>query len=387
MASVSTFTVEPRESNARDRLGDARLRIIHTVSSLQGGGMEQFVLRLAESQRLRGHDASVVAITPGPLLEIARQKAVPTVVLHGERPAERIGHCAAHFAIYRPDIVHCHNPTALHYATVAKIASRGRLVFTDHAQTKGIIRMGSAFEWPLVDAFAAVSGETAKHCVDIGYRGTPEVVYNGVAFAPARRARADVRAELGIGGRVVGINVASFFPVKAQDVLVRAAAVLKKAGVPVTILFLGEGAARASVEDLAERLGLGPQEARFLGFRNDVPDLLSAADFFVLPSRGEGFPMSILEAMSHLLPVVCTPVGGNPELVIDGEHGRLVPVDDPGGLAAAIGALVEDEGLRQRLGDAGHARVTGEFTFDRTAEKYEAMYRRALRAPRRFVIV
>ncbi|APR82234.1 Glycosyltransferase [Minicystis rosea] len=386
MVEVSTFTAEPRPT-AQDRLGDTRLRIIHTVSSLQGGGMEQFVLRLAESQRACGHEASVVAITGGPLLDIARQKAVPTVVLHGERAAERIGHCAAHFAIYRPDIVHCHNPTALHYAAVAKIASRGRLVFTDHAQTKGIIRMGSAFEWPLVDAFAAVSGETAKHCGDIGYRGTPEVVHNGVSFAPARRDRADVRADLGIGGRVVGINVASFFPVKAQDVLVRAAAVLKRASVPVTLLFLGEGAARASVEDLAHGLGLGPTEVRFLGFRNDIPDLLAASDLFVLPSRGEGFPMSILEAMSHRLPIVCTPVGGNPELVTEGEHGRLVPVDDPGALAAAIGALVEDEDLRRKLGDAGHARVTSEFTFERTTDKYEAMYRRALAAPRRFVIV
>ncbi|MFT3767014.1 MAG: glycosyltransferase family 4 protein [Minicystis sp.] len=368
-------------------MSDPRLRIIHTVSSLQGGGMEQFVLRLAESQRKRGHDASVVALTKGPLLEIARQKGVPTTVLFGTRAAERIGHCAAHFALYRPDIVHCHNPTALHYATVAKLASRARLVFTDHAQTKGIIRVGSELEWPLVDAYASVSGETAKHCGDIGYRGTPEVVHNGVEFAPAKRPRADVRKELGVDGRIVGVNVASFFPVKAQDVLVRAMAELKKTGAPVTMLLLGDGAERANVEKLAADLGLGPADVRFLGFRNDVPDLLAASDFFVLPSRGEGFPMSILEAMSHRLPVVCTPVGGNPELVTDGEHGYLVPVDDPAALASAMSKVAADEGLRERLGNAGYTRVTGEFTFERTTDKYEAIYRRILAAPRRFMIV
>jgi glycosyltransferase involved in cell wall biosynthesis len=363
------------------------LRITHTVSGLQGGGMEQFVLRLAESQIKRGHDASVVAITGGPLLEIATHKAVPTLVLRGAGKAARIARCAAHFAMLRPDVVHCHNPTALHYATIAKLASRARLVFTDHAQTKGIIRVGTPLEWALVDGYASVSGETARHCGDIGYRGTPDVVHNGVDFAPARRPRAEVRAELDLDGRVVGVNVASFFPVKAQDVLVRAAAELKKTGVPVTILLLGDGAERAAVEKLAADLGLTATDVRFLGFRNDVPDLLAASDFFVLPSRGEGFPMSILEAMSHRLPVVCTPVGGNPELVTAGEHGYLVPVDDAPALAAAMGKLAADEALRARLGAAGYARVSGEFTFDRTTDKYEALYRRVLAAPRRFLVV
>ena len=71
----------------------------------------------------------------------------------------------------------------------------------------------------------------------------------------------------------------------------------------------------------------------------------------------------------------------------DGEHGYLVPVDDPVALAGAMTRLAADEGLRRRLGDAGYARVTGEFTFDRTTDKYEAIYQRVLAAPRRFVIV
>jgi hypothetical protein len=175
--------------------------------------MEQFVLRLAESQQKRGHDASVVALTGGPLHEIAVQKGVPLTVLRGDGKAGRLAHCAAHFAWHRPDVVHCHNPTALHYSTIAKLAGRTRLVFTDHAQTKGIVRVGTPIEWQFVDAYASVSGETARHCGDIGYTGKPEVVHNGVDFAPARRPRDEVRAELGFEGRVVAVNVASFFPV------------------------------------------------------------------------------------------------------------------------------------------------------------------------------
>jgi glycosyltransferase involved in cell wall biosynthesis len=305
--------------------------------------------------------------------------------LRGDGKVARVAHCAAHFAGDRPDVIHCHNPTSLHYASVAKLASRARLVFTDHAQTKGIVRVGTALEWRLVDAFAAVSADTARHAGDIGYRGSVEVVFNGVTPTPAPRPRGEVRAELGLDDRVVGVNVASFFPVKAQDVLVRAAAALKRDGVAVTTLFLGDGAERARVEQLARDLGLGHGEARFLGFRTDVADILAAADFFVLPSRAEGFPMSILEAMSHRLPVVCTPVGGNPELVGDGEHGCLVPVDDPAALSCAIARIAADGALRRQLGDAGHARVTREFSFDRTTARYEDVYRRVLGAPRTLV--
>jgi glycosyltransferase involved in cell wall biosynthesis len=368
-------------------MDSSSLRIVHTVSSLQGGGMEHFVLRLCESQRKRGHDSSVVAITGGPLKEIAEQKGVPLTILRGNHKVKRVAHTAAHFAALRPDIIHCHNPTSLHYASVAKLVCRARLVFTDHAQTKGIVRMPRAFEWSLVDAFASVSAETASHAVDIGYQGHAEVVHNGVEFTPARRSRAEMRAELGLDGRVVGINVASFFSVKAQDILIRGAAELKKTGVPVTVVCVGDGGERPIVEKLAADLGLTGVDVRFLGFRNDVADLLVASDFFVLPSRSEGFPMSILEAMSHRLPVVCTPVGGNPELVTDGEHGYLVPVDDAVALAAAMGKLVGDEAHRIKLGEAGYARVKGDFSFDRTTDRYDAMYRRVLGARRRWGLV
>jgi len=361
-----------------------RLRITHTVSSLQGGGMEHFVLRLAHEQIRRGHDARVVAVRSGPLIAIAAEQRVPVTVLRGSKTA-RVARCAASFARHRPDVIHCHNPTSLHYAVVARLACGARLVLTDHAQTKGIVRAGSAAEWRLVDAFASVSADTARHAADIGYHGRAEVVHNGVDFAPAARSRAAVRAELGLDGRVVGVNVASFFPVKAQDVLVRAAAALKRQGAPVTTLLLGDGAERAHVELLAAELGLDASDVRFLGFRDDVADLLAASDFFVLASRAEGLPISILEAMSHGLPVVCSAVGGNPELVTDTVHGCLVPVDDPAALARAIAALAGDAALRVRLGDAARERVTNDFSFDRTADRYEAIYRRVLAGRRRLV--
>jgi glycosyltransferase involved in cell wall biosynthesis len=102
--------------------------------------------------------------------------------------------------------------------------------------------------------------------------------------------------------------------------------------------------------DLAQRI-------RFLGYRADVPDLLRAADAFVLPSHREGMPRSIIEAMLTGLPVVATDIRGSREEVVSGETGLLVPVRDEHALGAAIAALAGDPALRARMGQAGLARA------------------------------
>ncbi|KYF96441.1 glycosyltransferase [Sorangium cellulosum] len=370
-------------------MGTSTLRIVHVVSSLNGGGMEHFVLRLAEAQRRHGHDASILALRGGPLADLARQRALPATVLGGRLPA-RAAQAALAFARARPHVIHAHNPTALHYATVGKLLTRARLVFTDHAQTRGIIRVPSRFEWRATDAVVGCSQDTADKSGAVGVAGNISVIHNGIDITPARRTREEVRAELGFGadpppaqspepagpsgGVFVGIMPAAFHPVKAHDVLLRALARLRDRGVAVTVLIVGDGDERDRIHGLARELAIHGKEARFLGFRKDVPDLLLAADFFVLPSRDEGLPLAVLEAMARSLPVVVTPVGGVPEVVRSEEHGLLVPVDDPDALAAAIERLARDPALRRRLGEAGHARVRDDFSFEKMTRKYEQLY-------------
>jgi L-malate glycosyltransferase len=98
---------------------------------------------------------------------------------------------------------------------------------------------------------------------------------------------------------------------------------------------------------------------RFCGYREDVSPFLAAADVFVQPSRSEGLPFSVLEAMAHGVPVVGSDVGGV-KAALDG-CGRVVPPGDPRALAAALGELARDHGLRRTLGDAGRRRVAREF--------------------------
>jgi glycosyltransferase involved in cell wall biosynthesis len=113
---------------------------------------------------------------------------------------------------------------------------------------------------------------------------------------------------------------------------------------------------------------------RFLGFRDDVPDLLAAADFFVLSSLAEGLPLSILEAMAQRLPVVASNVGGIPEVVTHGEHGLLVSPQDPEALAEAIAQVAGNPECRTAWGHAAALSVRQHFTFDQVAVRYEDIY-------------
>lgn len=107
---------------------------------------------------------------------------------------------------------------------------------------------------------------------------------------------------------------------------------------------------------LLRNAGLG-ERLRLLGYRDDVPDLMAAADIFVLPSRFEGLPMSVIEAMLTGLPVVATNVRGPAEQVVPEVTGLLVPPGNASALAAALARLVADQALRARIGAAGRERA------------------------------
>jgi glycosyltransferase involved in cell wall biosynthesis len=140
--------------------------------------------------------------------------------------------------------------------------------------------------------------------------------------------------------------------------LVRALTALN--GRRFSALLVGEGPQRPRVE--AELASLRPATPIVLtGDRDDVGELLASSHLFVLSTRSEGLPVTVLEAMAAGLPVVASRVGGIPELVVDGETGFLVPPGDAYGLAYAIDRLLGDATLRERFGAAGRCRVEGGF--------------------------
>ncbi len=203
-------------------------------------------------------------------------------------------------------------------------------------------------------------------------RVIPNGIDVGACVAAARRGR--VRAELGIAPeRPVVSLVGEVGWRKGQAVLLDAVARLKasRAWAPASscarlgdpdavFLIVGEGEDRAALEARARELAVAGA-VRFLGFREDVLDVLADTDLLVLPSFEEGFPNTLLEGMALGVPIVATPVDGIPELVLDGVTGALVPAGDPDALARAIAALLADPERRRAFGEAGRARARAEF--------------------------
>jgi glycosyltransferase involved in cell wall biosynthesis len=197
---------------------------------------------------------------------------------------------------------------------------------------------------------------------------TTVVIRNGVEPGAVQSAG-------GRSGRPRLLTVGRLQAPKDAVTLIRALGALRER--PFEAVVVGDGPDRPAVEEEIRLLGLEPA-VELAGERDDVPELLASADLFVLSSRSEGLPLSILEAMAAGLPVVASNVGGVPEAVVDGHTGLLVPPSDPQSLAAAIGRLLDDPARRRRLGEAGRLRVAEHFDLAAVHQAHLDLYGRAL---------
>ena len=171
------------------------------------------------------------------------------------------------------------------------------------------------------------------------------------------------------------VIVARLAPEKDHATLLRALAIAAAAEPDFRLEIAGDGPCRADLHALAASLGV-TRSVRFLGRVDDIPALLERAGLLVLSSRLEGISLTLLEAMARGLPVVATRVGGNVEVVADGETGLLVPAASPPELAAAMLLLWRDPEWSRCLGMAGRARAEEQFDIRKTVATYEAFYTR-----------
>jgi glycosyltransferase involved in cell wall biosynthesis len=213
-----------------------------------------------------------------------------------------------------------------------------------------------------LDAHVAVSASIARELrATIGADANVRVIHNGVCDVAH-----DQRP--GSPGRVLG-TLARLDRMKGIDVLLRALAQVPDA----RLIVVGNGPDEASLHALGVAVGVADR-VEWTGWMERAAEQLDRFDVFVLPTRAEGLALTICEAMLAALPVVATDVGGNPEVVVDGETGILVPVDDPDALTRAMTTLLDDEMQRTRMGRAGRRRALEEFTAPTMARAYEALY-------------
>jgi glycosyltransferase involved in cell wall biosynthesis len=167
--------------------------------------------------------------------------------------------------------------------------------------------------------------------------------------------------------------VANLRPVKRLDVLIRAFVRVTAKSLGCSLWLVGDGPSRKMLEGLARDLGVSSQ-VHFLGHRNEIPAILNLATLGVLCSDREGLSNAIVEYMAAGLPVVATDVGGNEELVVEGETGLLVPAGDSTALAEAILWLLYHPEAARQFGEAGRRRVEEQFTAWRMAKETERLY-------------
>ncbi len=285
----------------------------------------------------------------------------------------------------KPELLHLHHvwPSADRYLpALARSAGVPHLVVTEHIvgyPNSGAQRALKRTELAGADAVTAVCGAVADSIArDYALpRERVRVVPNGAdtpdesAEWPEARA---IRERLGAGiFKPLWVCAARLEEQKGHDVLLEAAALVRARGIEFVLAFAGEGSRREALAAQAGSLGLG-ERVRFLGRVDAIGPLLLAADACVLPSRWEGLPLSLLEAMARGRPVVASAVGGVPEAIEDKRHGRLVPPGD----AAALAQVLEEFQLRpdaaRQLGVRAAERMRQRYTWHRVVEAFEAVY-------------
>ncbi len=277
----------------------------------------------------------------------------------------------------RPDLIHAHTSKAGILGRFAASFRRIPAVFTAHTWC---FTDGTSWKWkvmglPLERLASSARGliinvSEANRQLALQYKiATPErlvTIHNCIPDEPWAGPPATA-------GPPTVVMVARFVPQKQHTMLLKAAAGVQQ---PFRLLFVGTGATLAEVREMARELGL-EDRVTFTGDRSDVPDLLRQSSIFVLPSRWEGFPISILEAMRAGLPVIAADVGGVREAVIDGENGFLIGHADTAGLQRALETLLSDARLRDRMAHCSRALFEQRFTAEHMLEKTFGIYRMA----------
>ena len=361
------------------------MRIALLLESDGPGGAEKMVFHLAEGLLARGH--TVVPVGPergvGWLGALYREKLglePASFRLRRALDPECVADLMNLFRRECIDVVHSHEFAMASYATVAARLSGLPSIITLHS-AGAFLKSGrtrTAMRWAIrtADVATTISDATRDAIVDsLRLQGSGlQTIPNGVPIPEGDGS--GVRSELGVDEAVsLILAVGNLYPVKGHDILIRALALVaqRKPDLPWVAAIAGRGEEHASLLALADSFGLS-ERVKFLGVRSDIGALLNGADIFVQPSRSEGMPLAVIEAMRAGLPVIASDVGGLREMIASGADGELVPAEDPQELASRLERLLEHPRERARLGRAARVSSGDRFGVESMVEQYLQLY-------------
>ncbi len=355
------------------------------ISQTVIGGAESFGFGLSAELARRGHEVLLLANRKnGELFARPRPEGLNLAELDrkNRRDPRILGFLVGSIRRFRPDVIHSHNFEANTWARSLGLLFPGIPVFChEHS--------GSKSEQPIhrywMDRllFARCSGvfavsESVRAVLETKHHVPARklsLIRNGIdleRFAPPAEARRDPLA---------AVCVANLSEIKNHRLLLKAWREVHTALPEASLTLVGDGALRPELEQQARSSGLG-ESVRFVGVQSDVRPYLWSSSVFVLSSRWEAMPLSVMEAMACGLACVVPAVGGLPEIVTDGRTGRLVPPQDAPALACALRELLEGSELARGMGNRAAEHAARTYGMGACAEQIEQWYLAALRARR-----
>ncbi|MFN2594740.1 MAG: glycosyltransferase family 4 protein [Actinomycetota bacterium] len=350
------------------------------VLGRSAGGIAKHVATIQRA--LDGHDGFTVDVAGPPDLPIAMMRAPIDL----EIPSGPLGHRAARrklrelIAGGEYDVVHAHGLRAgMDAGRAAQSTSSLRVVTIHNLVRADIVGAARARAYQRAEKLAvrdndrvlAVSQDIARHLEGRSPASHVEVMHLGIESPEGRRrTTGEVRRELKVPDAVpLLVTVARLDAQKALHVLIDAVKALQ----PLTAMVVGTGSLQTELERRVTEAGIADR-FKLLGWRDDVSDLVAAADVFCLSSVWEGVPLAAQEAIALDTPVVATDVGGMRDLIEDGVSGRLVPAGDPRSLAAAISDVLDDPERAAGFARAAKAHLSEEFSTSRMLDRLRTIY-------------
>lgn len=351
-------------------------RILHVIETDGPGGAESMLVSLV-SHLDRSKFASKVFLPTGGWLAQALTVAGAEIVPEQKQP-HAIAQIRRLIREYQPDLVHAHLPDSNFYTAAATIFSHVKSIVTYHGapDPRWKSRLKARFTFLRAARIVAVSDHLRGELIAAGAPLARTVrVHNGVELHPPGDRRI-WRERLGVPSstKLVGC-IANVRPSKAYDVLIRAAAEVRKHAPETQFMAAGEAHPELSpkLEVMIDELGLRGA-FHFVGHRDDVQDLLAAMDIFVLSSTSEGFSIATIEAMAAGKACVVTRSGGPEEIIEDGRTGLLVAAGDSHALADGLLRMLESPAESAAMAEQARVAVEQRFSVRKMVSSYEDLY-------------
>lgn len=365
-----------------------QIKVLECIRQGQIGGGESHLLSVVENLDRRSYSPVVLSFTDGPMITRLREMEVDTHVIHTEKPFDftKWKQVKTFLREKNIDLVHAHGTRANSNVLWAARSLNIPVVYTvhgwsfhqdQHPLVRNIRILGEKYLTSRSSVNICVSASNQHSGKEYIKDFKSIVINNGIdqrKFSPVAPVK-DIRSELGLpADTVLIIFIARFTHQKQPLALIKAFEQSLKEIPSLHLLMVGDGDQKKEAEEMIGKAGIG-SSITLWHFRQDVPDILAAADIFVLPSLWEGLPIGLLEAMSMGKAIVATEVDGTMEVIQNDENGLLIKTGDGEALKAAIVRLGKDPVLRSRLSRNALATVKERFDASDMTRKIENIYK------------